>query len=884
MSLQPGTRLGPFEILSLLGAGGMGEVYRAQDTRLGRTVALKVLPSELTGDPGRSSRFAREAQLLAALNHPNIAQIYGREDAAGGMAIIMECVEGPTLAERLRSGRLPVSETVAIARQIAEALDAAHERGIIHRDLKPANIKIRDDGSVKVLDFGIAKALPPGTASVDVTEAPTSSSPPATRHGAVLGTAAYMSPEQARGRTVDARTDIWAFGCVLYEMLTGRSAFGAESTADTVAAVLERDPDWTQLPQGLPAPIDRVVRRSLVKDPTRRLRAIGDARLDLDEPVPGDAMDDARAVAGRPRGTAVLVAGSLAVGLAAGALTFHRAAPELMPGPRNETFATQLTDYGASEVAPTISPDGRVFAFVSAHGGSPDVWLRQVSGGDPVRLTDDAAVESELAFARDGETIFFTRTEASGSSIWQVGTLGGQPRKVVAIGMRPSPSPDGRQLAYAAMVPPGAWKVSLITLNDSQTRDVLPSLAGEPQRVSWAPDSRRIAYTTGGLFEAKNLVVVDLATGQHRQASHFTRSNEGISEHAWLPDGSHIAVVYSPSATITSNRPGDDLGILNIETGRVSRMTMNTGQDLGAPSLSADGSRLVATASEAHMDIWSVPVTDPDPVANGKAARQVVEASAAPAWPFLSRDGRTLLFNGLRSGSANLWLRPLRADGPERQITFVPGKALAHSSLSPEGGRVAFVSSAAGQSDIWTQNVDGTDLRQLTSGIGAASWPTWSPDGRTIVVTVLRSGRYETWTVPAAGGPAEFYLPGFFRGDWQEQPSGRGTWLVTSDGTNTVRLIDFEQKRVVWEETIGGVFGHPMFSPDMRSFSVITRAAGGSEVIVVDLESRARRTAASLPFTALFRASWTDDGRAVVVNRVWTLAHVVLFDGFWTSP
>jgi serine/threonine protein kinase len=302
VSLATGTRLGPYEITGPLGAGGMGEVYRARDTKLGREVAIKILPAALAADRERLARFEREAQSLAELNHPHIAQVYAFEsvatpaaaDAAPFHALVMELVEGPTLADRLAQGPLPLAEALPLARQLAEALEAAHEQGIVHRDLKPANIKVRDDGTVKVLDFGLAKAMEKASGAglqasgTGFAHPPTITSPAAmTRAGVVLGTAAYMSPEQARGKPVDRRTDIWAFGVVLYEMLTGRRAFDGETVSDAIAAVLQTETDLTRLPPETPAPVRRLLERTLRKDARQRLRDIGDARLVLDEVIAG---------------------------------------------------------------------------------------------------------------------------------------------------------------------------------------------------------------------------------------------------------------------------------------------------------------------------------------------------------------------------------------------------------------------------------------------------------------------------------------------------------------------------------------------------------------------------------------------------------------------
>ena len=286
MSLAPGTRFGAYEVVSQIGEGGMGVVYRARDTKLNRDVALKVLPDLFASDADRLARFTREAQTLASLNHPNIAHIHGLEESGGVRALVMELVEGEDLSQRIARGAITLDEALPIAKQIAEALEAAHEQGIIHRDLKPANIKVRSDGTVKVLDFGLAKAMDPARASNSSADAlansPTITSPAMTEIGMILGTAAYMSPEQARGRTVDRRADIWAFGAVLFEMLTGVRAFAGEDLAETIGAVIHKEPEWSRLPAATPTSVRTVVRRCLQKDPKQRLRDIGDVRLALD--------------------------------------------------------------------------------------------------------------------------------------------------------------------------------------------------------------------------------------------------------------------------------------------------------------------------------------------------------------------------------------------------------------------------------------------------------------------------------------------------------------------------------------------------------------------------------------------------------------------------
>ncbi len=358
-------RLGPYELSSRIGAGGMGEVYRATDTKLKRDVAVKVLPETLASHAERLGRLRREAQLLASLNHPNIAQIYGIEEGDGFTALVMELVEGATLADRIAQGPIPADEAVSIARQVALAMEAAHEQSIIHRDLKPANVKVRSDGTVKVLDFGLAKALEPSQpSSPGVSTSPTITTPLMTEAGLVLGTAAYMSPEQARGKLVDRRTDVWAFGCVLYEMVTGRPAFPGETVSDTLAAILTREPDWRALPPA-PARLHWLLHRCLVKDPSHRLHDIADARIELDEMMlrPVDAGQDS--IAGRPASparsarrerTAWMAAGALLVALIA-EVTFHRSGvfnrPDAVEAP---TYRSSILFFQRASIFPPFRP------------------------------------------------------------------------------------------------------------------------------------------------------------------------------------------------------------------------------------------------------------------------------------------------------------------------------------------------------------------------------------------------------------------------------------------------------------------------------------------------------------------------------------------------
>jgi serine/threonine protein kinase len=491
MELTVGTRLHVYEIMAAIGAGGMGQVYRARDTRLGRDVAIKVLPSNVAIDADRLVRFEREAQVLASLNHPNIATIYGVEDATGTPALVMELVDGPTLADTILRGAIPIRDALPIARQIADALEAAHEQGIIHRDLKPANIKVRPDGAVKVLDFGLAKAFDPAASqSGSALNSPTITMH-ATRSGVILGTAAYMAPEQARGKAVDRRADIWAFGVVLYEMICGTRLFGAEEISDTLARVLTKEPDWATLPANTPEPIQRLLRRCLDKDPKRRLASASDARLEIDDalrepvrPASGPSRTDGRSI----RLWQSIAALVTLIALALSAWMFRPSAPQpvsrvdvalpegttrgdymsvspdgrkvvLTAGPPSGLWVRDLgslewrrlpgTEGGQS---PFWSPDGRYVAFV-LRGQLKKVDL---TGGPPETLctVPDITVASG-SWNRDG-VIVFGSWGGSGGPLWRVSQDGGTPTVLTEVDISkgeryhtwPTFLEDGRHFLY----------------------------------------------------------------------------------------------------------------------------------------------------------------------------------------------------------------------------------------------------------------------------------------------------------------------------------------------------------------------------------------------------------------------------------------------------
>ncbi|HEY1241424.1 MAG TPA: protein kinase, partial [Bryobacteraceae bacterium] len=740
------------------------------------------------------------------------------------------------------------------------------------------------ESQVKILDFGLAKLVErPRTG--DEIETQTYRETAHTRSGMVVGTIAYMSPEQAAGRDVDHRTDIFSLGIVIYQMLTGRRPFDGASQVDTLHAIIH---DPAPPFQGIPPGLGDILERALAKDPRERYQHAGALELDLKR----ETRDSKQAPAALPSvaarwQTAALLSMAmllLAVGVIGWLTVVRRAAPKENSAAA-QTILTQLTNYGGTETSGAISPDGRSFAFVSDHGGTPDIWLRQLSGGEPVRLTNDAAAETDIVFAPDGETIYFTRNENGSPSIWRMGVLGGQRRKVLDGARAPAPSPDGRSIAYSYLDSERAFELTLAVkqLDGGGVRILARGLAGGvlSARSAWSPDSRKLAYSQANLFTPSNLFVVDAGSGKVQQVTRFTRSNQGVSNYAWLPDNRHLAVTYVP---VSRQQAANDLGILDAEDGSISRLTLSPAGNFGSLSLSADGSRLLATATRVEREIWKVPV-GPDPDANGRAAVRVLDNTQDPMWAFVSKDGRTLLFSNSLTGSRNLWIMPLDRSSPARQVTAIAGEAVSHSSLSPDGKQVAFASTASGNSDIWIQNVDGSDLRQLTDGAAASAWPVWSPDGRSIVFAAQRGGSWETKVISPSGGKAEKLVDGFFRGDWIRQPGGRGTWIVTSFDGGGLRLLDVEKRAVLWEDRRhGGGLSLPMFSPDGATVSIPVLDGRDREAIwVFETATGKSRPAVrfSEPFRIFFRASWVNDGKAFIVNRYRNISHIVLFDRFW---
>jgi Tol biopolymer transport system component len=720
MSLAPGARLGTYEIVALIGAGGMGEVYRARDGQLTRDVAIKILPSLFARDPERLARFTREANLLASLNHPNIAAIYGFESSDPGPGIVLELVEGPTLADRLERGPIPLEEALPIARQVAEALEAAHAQGIVHRDLKPGNIKVREDGAVKVLDFGLAKAIAADSSSAAVAASPTITSPAMTALGTIMGTAAYMSPEQARGRAVDKRSDIWAFGAVLYEMLTGRRAFDGEDVSDTLANILKQDPDWSALPGDTPLSVARVLRRCLTKDPRQRTHDIADVRIDLEEragvdatapPIgPGTRVQPLRAFE-----RAAWLAAALALATVAGLGWWRGRAPEPVPQqvirfpvrpPAGYSFGALGSGGGfAADLIPThaLSPDGtRLVFYASDRTGKGTLFLRALDSFEPRQLP---------------------QTDGGGQPFW---------------------SPDSRFIAFFA--DRRLYKLDLARGERSE----ICAVTGNPRGGTWGA-AGTIIYTT---TNPPATLSVPAEGGTPTKMS-VTSAGADFVIASWplfLPDGRQF-LFSAPSG----NGPEGAIFIAEVGSQGASRELIAT--DTQAVYLEPGyllfgrNARLFRVAFNAQTGKVS---GDAVPVVEQLRALNPLRFGEFSA----SRNGTLSYRSGVDTSNQFTWVT--RTGTP--QGTVGPPGRYRTPALSPDRRRLVYT-------DIGDGNLKIMDLQRdvrttLTSEAGVETAPVWSSDGKYVYYRSDNGGMFskEVDSIQApvkifderVGGPQQF--------------------------------------------------------------------------------------------------------------------------------
>jgi eukaryotic-like serine/threonine-protein kinase len=790
--VRPGDRLGGYDIQSLLGAGGMGEVYRARDLRLRRDVAIKVLPAAFVTDRERLARLEREARLLASLNHPYIGAIYGLEEVDGVRALVLELVEGETLADRIRRGPMSVAHALLIARQIAEALEAAHEKGIVHRDLKPANIKIAPGDTVKVLDFGLAK--PGEHAPPDLSDSlPFTIS--GTDQGVLRGTVAYMSPEQARGQAVDKRSDIWAFGCVLYEMLVGRAAFSGQTISDHIVAILEREPDWSALPAALPPMMHRLLRRCLEKDPRRRLHDIADARIELEEigAIGADSRDahvgaaELSRIPQRMRAawTATALLTALVVSLGIGIFYYRSRGPArqvrhlvlplaanldccaaaiaLSPDSTKVVFAgsrdghyqlfvralDQLVETPIPDTEggfdPFFSPDGQWIGFFTGYPGTGKLKKIPIAGDTAVTVCECAKAPTGASWGSD-DSIVFAATGASGLS--RILASGGSPAIVTTLD-----SSQGEESHRFPQVLPGARAV-LFTIGTGPGDDaqiVGQVLATGERRVlvrgsasaRFAADGR-LVYARGGTlfampFDPSRLLVSGSAV---KLVDGVAEDSDGAPEYSLSTTGDLVYVPGPAGFDARSRRTFvwvDRKGA--IEPIAAPPALYST------PSLSSDGQRIAFHIEAAKNDIWTYDF------ARATTTRMTYGHHHFPIW---TPDGKHLTFASGGAGSMNLFWGPADGSGVEERLTTSKNQQLPES-WSPDGRTLAFDErDPISGFDIWTVSLDGDRKpRPFLKTPYNEFRPRFSPDGRWLAYQSNETGRLEVYVRPFPGPGAK---------------------------------------------------------------------------------------------------------------------------------
>ena len=783
VSFAEGSRIGPYEIAAQIGRGGMGVVYRATDTNLKRGVAIKVLPESLVGDAGRLARFQREAEVLAALNHPNIAAVYGLERVGDQSALVMELVEGPTLEDRIAAGRMAVDEALPVARQIAEALEAAHEQGIVHRDLKPANIKVRPDGTVKVLDFGLAKAAEPSESLAGASYAPTVTTPAlVTGAGVILGTAAYMSPEQAKGQPADRRSDIWSFGCVLYEMLAGKRAFDGEDVIDTLAEVRRAEPDWAALPADTPASIHRLLRRCLLKDRKARLGDASAIRLEIDDANAGPSAQPLSTPSRfRLERYAWIAAVAVLIAVAAFAM---RAAFRPRAAPAEVRFDIDVSGPVVGSTL-AISPNGRQVAFLAGNPGDVRVWIHTMDGRPMRALDGTGGAVDRLFWSPDGQSLGFfaggklkrvdvatgaiqTLADTPGSTggswsregvilfspvqgpIFRVSQAGGAVTEVTRLegsGLRhvsPQFLPDGRRFLFYVTGEPQVRGVYVGDIDGTES----------PRRILEGLEASAVYATSGHLlFPRQGALMVqpfDAATltlrGEPRQLIESVRidATQGMTHLSVSEAGT---LVYRRAflediqrRLVWIDRAGREIRQLDArEPLRATYFALSPDGKQGAVSRGAGGGLSLLDAER------------------GTVTRFTSDADSFPLW---TRDGRVLVYTSLRDGVRNLYQRSLTG-GESELLLGTPGSKAAHD-WSPDNRLLLYRDTdPATRSDLWALPVEPLDdqsgrVRPARGGkpTPVAQTPAqetngqFSPDGQWIAYESNESGRQEIYVQP----------------------------------------------------------------------------------------------------------------------------------------
>jgi Tol biopolymer transport system component len=834
MALSPGNHLGPYEVVSLIAAGGMGEVYRGRDLRLGRDVAVKVLPSRFARDEEALSRFEREARAVAALSHPNILAIHDFGTQDDTPFAVTELLEGETLRTRVSRGAVPWRRAIEIAMAVAEGLAAAHAKGIVHRDLKPGNIFLTSDGRVKILDFGLARQDPEVTPDGETMAV----SGDKTEPGTLLGTVGYMSPEQVRARPADARSDIFSLGCVLYEMLTGERAFERDSPADTMVSILTVEPPSLEVVKQLPLELDRVVRRCLEKNPEERFQSARDLAFAL-RGLLSETEHPMRVLRASGRWRQLpwnWIAGALlcaAIGFAAGKLL---APARQMPGlePARLVYLT----YSGQDTSPAASPDGKMIAFTSSRDGAKRIWLKQLQGGEEIPIT--SGPDDFPRFSPDGSTILFSHTEGDYNSLYCVAAVGGATRKVVDDVVDGDWSPDGRQITFIRWQSAPGKLGSIVGVAASDGASARHAVF-VPNRYlmypRYSPDGRQIAVVEarGSALATRSIYLVDVAGGTVR-AMPPAAAGGYLSSVAWVGTGAEI--VYAQADSVAAATAGSASRIIrqDVQSGRGRTVFWNP-KNIRILDMVGDG-HLAFDACSPRVNLRE----GSTPAAGAVFQRWLTHGNSTDRQPVYSPDGEWLLFSSNRSGNLDLWQVSTRT-GSIRRVTADNAEDWDPAYLN--GGRqILWSSNRSGHFEIWTAQADGSGARQVTHDGKDAQNPSATPDGRWVVYASYHSEAAGLWKIPLEGGtpvrlaPAPSGIP-------DVSPDGEHVLYLTTPqfgraSVRVVRLADgapvpFSIDILSGSPRVLGVIGRARWMPGGRKIAFIApNAKGGTSVFAQD--------------------------------------------------
>jgi serine/threonine protein kinase/Tol biopolymer transport system component len=890
MALTAGTKIGPYEIVSPLGAGGMGEVYRARDPRLGREVAIKVLPSSLSADPGRLQRFEQEARSASALNHPNILVVYDVGTDNGVPYLVTELLEGETLRERLRDSALPVRKGSELAEQIAQGLAAAHERGIVHRDLKPDNIFLCRDGRAKILDFGLAKLIAPEPQDATLTSLQSHR----TQEGTVLGTAGYMSPEQVRGQTADPRSDIFAFGAVLYEMFSGRRAFEGPTPADTASAILREDPTdlLASNPKITPA-LNRIVLHCLEKNPEERFQSARDLAFHLrslsatsEASVASPADLPARKFSRTVRWSLAFLAFVL---VAAGSwwLRGHGGGKPVTKAMQFE----RLTDFAGMEEHPAISPDGKSVAFTRDDGGFRQIWVRLLSGGAPIQVTRDAVDHQSPRWSPDSGSLIYYSPPAAETygTIWQIPALGGTPRPLTKSLGPADLSHDGKRLAFFRFE--NRQFELVVSAVDGSASQAAAQLSAQYNYSypRWSPDDGNIAYQRNQIFRSDIFSVLS----QGGQPRAVTSDDVMMSGFAWLPDGSGIVYSCARGSTIVY-LPTYNLWLAKLSGSTPVQLTVGE-ESYVSPDISTTGA-IAASRVRMRFDLWKFPV-DGSATENVRRGTQLTRQTGQVQTPDVGPGDREIVYLSDSGGHGNLWI--MRQDGTEaRQVTFDrdPNVSVGVPVWSPDGKNISYVTTRNQKGwrfGMWLVSPDGSNNRQVTENGG---WACWTPDGKWVYYAVPTDNGYRMEKISPDGG-----RPIVVRTDNAMgaaiSPDG-STLYYLSPQENLTGVPDYEvrmarpddgQARLLWRipgarvPLTYGWTAQPVASPDGKSLALLLRDGTGN----INVWSLATQGATLRQITDFGqrrtiiarRVSWSSDSRSIFAAVAEGDADIVLLEG-----